>query len=160
MMINWWSKHVGVILSVLMCDIWIKLLLQTSALVEPLQVVSAQLFTWFYKLHTHAVDSRVQGTDLNCWGVNILLTFFVCNNRQSKTAVPSHHAMLLFTSMAYCSFGRVHSKLPNANRCLYYRYLKDLYLFIIHIINFYVHIVLYSFCPVGIPAGMVYSIRK
>jgi len=69
--------------------------------------------------------------------------------------------MLLFTSMAYCSFGRVHSKLPNANRCLCYRYLEDLYLFIIHIINFYVHIVLLcSFCPVGIPAGMVYAIHK
>jgi len=69
--------------------------------------------------------------------------------------------MLLFTSMAYCSFGRVNSKLPNANRCLCYIYFKDLYLFIIRIINFYVHIVLLcSFCPVGIPAGMVYSICK
>ena len=38
---------------------------------------------------------------------------------------------------------------------------EDLYLFTIQVINFYVHIVsLYSFCPVGIPEGMVYSIRK
>jgi hypothetical protein len=39
MMMIWWSKHVGVILSVLMCDIWIKVLLQTSALVGPLYIV-------------------------------------------------------------------------------------------------------------------------
>jgi hypothetical protein len=40
MMISWWSKHVGVILSVLMCDIWIIVLLQTSALVGPLHIVN------------------------------------------------------------------------------------------------------------------------
>jgi hypothetical protein len=34
-MIIWWSKHVGVILNVLVCDIWINVLLQTSALVGP-----------------------------------------------------------------------------------------------------------------------------
>jgi hypothetical protein len=38
MMIIWWSKHVGVILSVLMCDIWINVLLQTSALIWPLYI--------------------------------------------------------------------------------------------------------------------------
>jgi hypothetical protein len=38
MMIIWWLKHVGVILSVLMCDIWINVLLQTSALVGPLYI--------------------------------------------------------------------------------------------------------------------------
>jgi hypothetical protein len=40
MMISWWSKHVGVILSVLMCDIWINVLLQTSALVGPLHIAN------------------------------------------------------------------------------------------------------------------------
>jgi hypothetical protein len=39
-MIIWWSKHVGVILSVLMCDIWINVLLHTSALVGPLHIVN------------------------------------------------------------------------------------------------------------------------
>jgi hypothetical protein len=37
-MIIWWSKHVGVILNVLVCDIWINVLLQTSALVGPLYI--------------------------------------------------------------------------------------------------------------------------
>jgi hypothetical protein len=40
MMISWWSKHVGVILSVLMCDIWINVLLHTSALVGQLYIVN------------------------------------------------------------------------------------------------------------------------
>jgi hypothetical protein len=35
----WWSKHVGVILSVLMCDIWINVVLKTSALVGPLYII-------------------------------------------------------------------------------------------------------------------------
>jgi hypothetical protein len=38
-MISWWSKHVGMILSVLMCDIWINVLLHTSSLVGPLHIV-------------------------------------------------------------------------------------------------------------------------
>jgi hypothetical protein len=38
-MIVWWSKHVGVILSVLVCDIWINVLLHTSALVGLLYIV-------------------------------------------------------------------------------------------------------------------------
>jgi hypothetical protein len=45
MVISWWSKHVGVILSVLMCDIWINVLLQTSALVGPLHI--AHVLIWF-----------------------------------------------------------------------------------------------------------------
>jgi hypothetical protein len=36
MMIIWWSKNVGVILNVLVCDIWINVLLQTNTLVGPL----------------------------------------------------------------------------------------------------------------------------
>jgi hypothetical protein len=44
MMIIWWSKHVGVILNVLVCDIWINVLIQTSALVWPLYIVS--VFVW------------------------------------------------------------------------------------------------------------------
>jgi hypothetical protein len=51
MKISWWSKHVGVILSVLTCDIWINVLLQTSALVGPLHIVLqlVQKFPAFYK---------------------------------------------------------------------------------------------------------------
>jgi hypothetical protein len=37
-MISWWSKHVGMILIVLMCDAWINVLLQTNALIGPLQI--------------------------------------------------------------------------------------------------------------------------
>jgi hypothetical protein len=48
-MIIWWSKHVGVILSVLVCDIWINVLLQTSALVGPLYIV---FLTYCFK-HAH-----------------------------------------------------------------------------------------------------------
>jgi hypothetical protein len=40
MMIIWWSKHVGVILNVLVCDIWINVLLQTNALVGPLYIMN------------------------------------------------------------------------------------------------------------------------
>jgi hypothetical protein len=36
MMIIWWSKHVGVILNILLCDIWINVLIQTSALIGQL----------------------------------------------------------------------------------------------------------------------------
>jgi hypothetical protein len=39
-MISWWSKHDGVILEVLMCEIWIKVLLKTSALVGTLHIVN------------------------------------------------------------------------------------------------------------------------
>jgi hypothetical protein len=39
-MIVWWSKHVGVILNVLVCDIGINVLIQTSALVWPLYVAN------------------------------------------------------------------------------------------------------------------------
>jgi hypothetical protein len=39
MMISWWSKHVGMVLSILVCDIWINVLLYTSALVGPLHTV-------------------------------------------------------------------------------------------------------------------------
>jgi hypothetical protein len=38
-MIIWWSKHVGVILRVLVCDMWIIVLLQTSTLVGPLYII-------------------------------------------------------------------------------------------------------------------------
>jgi hypothetical protein len=40
MMIIWWSKHVGVILNVLVCGIWINVLIKTSALVGPLYIVN------------------------------------------------------------------------------------------------------------------------
>jgi hypothetical protein len=44
MMISWWSKHVGVILGILMCDIWINVLLYISALVGPLHIVKTAMF--------------------------------------------------------------------------------------------------------------------
>jgi hypothetical protein len=40
MMIIWWSKHVGMIVNVLVCDIWINVSIQTSALVGPLYIVN------------------------------------------------------------------------------------------------------------------------
>jgi hypothetical protein len=47
MMIIWWSKYVGVIFSVLMCDIWINVLLHTSALVGPLHIIiTINVFIW------------------------------------------------------------------------------------------------------------------
>jgi hypothetical protein len=52
MMISWWSKHVGVILSVLMCDVWINVLLQTSALVGPLHVMNWNA-RWNSENHNH-----------------------------------------------------------------------------------------------------------
>jgi hypothetical protein len=53
MKIIWWSKHVGVILSVLVCDIWINVLLQTSALVGPLYIILAR--TVCHRLNTGVV---------------------------------------------------------------------------------------------------------
>jgi hypothetical protein len=44
MMIIWWSKHVGVILNVLVCDVWINVLIQTSALVWPLYIARCSCF--------------------------------------------------------------------------------------------------------------------
>jgi hypothetical protein len=38
-MIIWWSKYVGVILNVLMCNIWINVLIQTIASVGPLYII-------------------------------------------------------------------------------------------------------------------------
>jgi hypothetical protein len=60
MMIGWWSKYVGVILSVLVCDIWTNVLLQTNALVGPLYIVNwnaqwnseIRQFIWFIEKHT------------------------------------------------------------------------------------------------------------
>jgi hypothetical protein len=63
MIISWWSKHVGVILSVLMCDVWINVLLQTSALVGSLHIVNwnarwnREILWWFvfaYSLKWHS----------------------------------------------------------------------------------------------------------
>jgi hypothetical protein len=45
-MIIWWSKHAGVILNVLVYDIWINVLIQTSALVGPLHIVLNYKFKW------------------------------------------------------------------------------------------------------------------
>jgi hypothetical protein len=46
MMIIWWSKHVGVILNVLVCDILINVLLQTNALVGPLCITTYVCFIY------------------------------------------------------------------------------------------------------------------
>jgi hypothetical protein len=63
MMIIWWSKHVGVILSVLICDIWIDVYLPRSALVGPLYIVnwnarwnSEDLLTKFWLLKKVSVE--------------------------------------------------------------------------------------------------------
>jgi hypothetical protein len=39
MMISWWTKHAGVILRVLMCDIWINVVLKTSELVGSFHII-------------------------------------------------------------------------------------------------------------------------
>jgi hypothetical protein len=80
---SWWSKHVGVILSVLnvlMCDIWINVLLHTSAFVGPLHIVNwnargnseisvaclpnFKWMYWSYKLHCAVMHSRTSHTHL------------------------------------------------------------------------------------------------
>jgi hypothetical protein len=58
MMISWWSKYVGVILCVLVCDIWINVLLQTSALVGLLHIDHEIMFAC----------SQTYPTDLNQTG--------------------------------------------------------------------------------------------
>jgi hypothetical protein len=58
MMIIWWSKHVGVILNVLVCYIWINVLIQTSALVGPLYIISMAtlLLTYLFTyLHSYLI---------------------------------------------------------------------------------------------------------
>jgi hypothetical protein len=94
MMISWWSKHVRVVLSVLMCDIWINVLLQTSAFVGPLYIVNwnarwnsekkAMCFLWSrtslfkynsYELHAsenwHLSQFRISGIkrDTTCTSI-------------------------------------------------------------------------------------------
>jgi hypothetical protein len=54
MMISWWSKHVGVVLSIWMCDISINVLLYISALVGPLHIVN-----WNARLNSEILESRV-----------------------------------------------------------------------------------------------------
>jgi hypothetical protein len=62
MMISWWSKHLEVILSVLMYDNWINVLLQTSALVGPLHVVSIIQFWKFLCLDHIPYMARIRIT--------------------------------------------------------------------------------------------------
>jgi hypothetical protein len=50
MLIIWWSKYVGVILNVLVCDVWINVSIQTSALVGPLYTESGIKFTVHFVL--------------------------------------------------------------------------------------------------------------
>jgi hypothetical protein len=61
MMINWW----WVILSVLICDIWINILLQTSALVGPLYIVNWNarwnIEKWLYVFDWFHVASNMSG---------------------------------------------------------------------------------------------------
>jgi hypothetical protein len=83
-MIIWWSKHVGVILIILVCDIWINVLLQTSALVGPLFIMfigTSWLYsrsrTWSLYLLYIVVISQVQVKLLFMWiiqGLTIDLT--------------------------------------------------------------------------------------
>jgi hypothetical protein len=58
MMIIWWSKHVGMILNVLVCDIWINVLLQTSALVGPLYITHYCVYVLCFVWTVFASDSQ------------------------------------------------------------------------------------------------------
>jgi hypothetical protein len=71
-MIIWWSKYVGVILSVLVCDILINVLLQTSALVGPLYTVYNLLLSFL--THKTEIDSSV----LYMHYLHILTRTYIC----------------------------------------------------------------------------------
>jgi hypothetical protein len=63
-MISWWSKHIGVILSVLICDIWTTVLLHTSALVGPLHIVNWNA-RWNSEIQTGLLRNQASILDKN-----------------------------------------------------------------------------------------------
>jgi hypothetical protein len=88
MMISWWSKHVGVILSVLMCDICINALLHASALVGPLQIGATSVCCCFW---------RWQLTKI--LGVVSQIRHVMCTYRRPDTKYPNS-VLALYTSYA------------------------------------------------------------
>jgi hypothetical protein len=95
MMISWWPKHVGVILSVLMCDIWINVLLQRSALVRPLDIVN------FYGTSQYFYSSFADGITDTFWN-SIFLVFlfgicsYLCTGYDLKTLFYSRAQVTMF----------------------------------------------------------------
>jgi hypothetical protein len=90
MMISWWSEHVGVILSVLMCDIWINVLLQTSALVGPLHVRKLVVyFHWLILRYNRVVYHLHNLLLFNChvekpeWLIDMVTNIGATQNRNS-----------------------------------------------------------------------------
>jgi hypothetical protein len=98
-MISWWSKHVGVILSVLMCDIWINVSLQTSALVRPLHLCICIFVFLFHFAPFH------------CYWTSFLLFSIFCNAIVTHT---KHHRTKRSCFMTRCM--RLHVSL--ALQCL------------------------------------------
>jgi hypothetical protein len=82
MIIIWRSKHVGVILNVLVCDIWINVLLQASALVGPLYIVISNYFYYTENNWSHdgvvAIRTRLQAWQpRNCGSIPGRCTSFL-----------------------------------------------------------------------------------
>jgi hypothetical protein len=77
MMISWWSKHVRVILSVLMCNIWINVSLQTSALVGPLYLVYGELKCTVKQWNLHELFRHICFHFSLCLGTLFGFFFFI-----------------------------------------------------------------------------------
>jgi hypothetical protein len=75
MMIIRWSKHVGVILSVLVCDILINVLLQTGALVGPLYVVKWNA-RWNGEKNEIRVPMKEKCQIIGSWLTVLVQTFY------------------------------------------------------------------------------------
>jgi hypothetical protein len=98
MMISWWSKHVGVILSVLMCDIRINVLLQTSALDGTLYIVN-----WNARRNSEKETVKLQASEfranaVQCPNVRTSYCLFVCFLRNGviyPSAELSHWTVLM-----------------------------------------------------------------
>jgi hypothetical protein len=73
MMISWWSKHVGVILSALMCDIELMFYYKTSVLFGPLYIVNWNArrnseICWNINLNVGTTARKVFPTRRNTFG--------------------------------------------------------------------------------------------
>jgi hypothetical protein len=88
MMIIWWSKRVVVILSVLVCEIWINVLLQTSALVGPLYIViwnarwNSEIY--FYCFESVVYISKIYRQSLS--ELHVCSPAFLCSNENTMWA--------------------------------------------------------------------------
>jgi hypothetical protein len=101
MMIIWWSKHVGVILSVLMCDIWINVLLQTSALVG----------------HTHS-DLKCTVKQWNSWKTTSRKNY----SRSVNSLLLLTRVLSIIILLCLCLYGKLFIRFVNANVWLKSRY--------------------------------------